>query len=56
MQNPFLLHGLEKRCDAVIFCPGWEDSSGCKAEMAFALQRGMDIDFLKPYREGGGDE
>lgn len=47
---------LEARCDAVVFCPGWENSAGCKAEMAFALQHGLVIDYMTPYKEGGGDE
>jgi nucleoside 2-deoxyribosyltransferase len=27
-----------RRCDAVMVCPGWEQSSGTKAEIAIAMQ------------------
>ena len=30
-------------CDAVIFCHGWEESTGCRAEKAFAIQQGIKI-------------
>lgn len=30
-------------CDAIILCPGWEDSCGCRAEKAFALRNGIRI-------------
>ena len=33
-----------KRCDKVLFLPGWEDSRGCQAEMAEAKRLRMDIE------------
>ena len=33
-----------RRCDKVLFLPGWEDSRGCQAEMAEAKRLGMDIE------------
>lgn len=42
---------LEKRCDKVLFCSGWEESAGCRAEMEFALQRKMFIDYVNPIKE-----
>ena len=38
-------------CDAVIFCPGWENSCGCRAEKAFAIQQGIKIMYLKEFSE-----
>ena len=38
-------------CDAVIFCPGWENSCGCRAEKAFAIQQGIKIMYLKEFFE-----
>lgn len=40
---------LLSACEAVIFCPGWEKSAGCRAEKAFALQRGIRITYLKEF-------
>ena len=40
---------LLSRCDGVIFCQGWENSVGCRAEMAFALKPGMAIRYLSDY-------
>lgn len=37
-------------CDAVIFCPGWEESTGCRAEKAFAIQQGIRIMYLEDFR------
>lgn len=34
------------RCDEIIFCDGWRESNGCQAEMAFAMQRGIKVEFL----------
>jgi len=42
---------LLSRCDTVIFCDGWEESAGCRAEMAFALQQRKKIIY-----EGAGYE
>ena len=36
-------------CDAVIFCPGWEESTGCRAEKAFAIQQGIKIEYLSDF-------
>ena len=36
-------------CDAVIFCPGWEESTGCRAEKAFAIQQGIKIYYLEDF-------
>lgn len=41
---------LLSSCEAVIFCPGWEDSTGCRAEKAFALQQGIRIMYLEDFR------
>mgnify|MGYP002624565822 CR=1 FL=1 len=30
-------------CEAIILCPGWEDSTGCRAEKAFAIQQGIRV-------------
>ena len=40
---------LLSRCDGIIFCRGWEDSVGCRAEKAFALKTGMEIKYLSEY-------
>lgn len=37
---------LESRCDTVVFCAGWEESTGCRAEMALAIMLGLKIDYL----------
>ena len=34
---------LLSRCDTLLVCNGWEDSNGCRAETAFALQQGKRI-------------
>lgn len=54
---------LLSSCNAVIFCPGWENSTGCRAEKAFAIQQGITIMHLEDFRDvwgdhgnGGGDE
>jgi len=38
---------LESRCDTVVFCDGWEESTGCRAEMAVAIMLGLKIDYLE---------
>ena len=40
---------LLSACDAAIFCDGWEDSCGCRAEMAFCKQQGIKIRSLSEY-------
>ena len=40
---------LLSRCDGVIFCRGWEQSVGCRAEKACALKTGMEIKYLSEY-------
>lgn len=42
---------LLSSCEVVIFCPGWEDSTGCRAEKAFALQQGIRIMYLQDFPE-----
>lgn len=41
---------LLSSCDAVIFCHGWEKSTGCQAERAFAMQQGIEIKELADYK------
>ena len=36
---------LLSRCDKIVLCPGWEDSTGCRAEYAMAIRQGIEIDF-----------
>lgn len=33
-------------CDAIVLCPGWEKSTGCRAEKAFAMQQGIAIKYF----------
>lgn len=40
---------LLSSCEAVIFCPGWEESTGCRAEKAFAMQQGIKIMYLEDF-------
>lgn len=42
---------LLSACDAVIFCPGWEESTGCRAEKAFAMQQGIEVKYLDEFME-----
>ena len=42
---------LLSSCEAVIFCPGWEESTGCRAEKAFAIQQGIRIMYLEDFPE-----
>lgn len=40
---------LLSRCDGMVSCDGWEDSVGCKAEIAFCKQKGIPyhhVDFV----------
>lgn len=37
------------RCDAMVLCPGWENSEGCKSELAYAQEKGI------PYIEVSKD-
>ena len=43
---------LLSACHAAIFCPGWEKSTGCRAERAFCMQQGISAMDLKDYLEG----
>ena len=47
-------------CDAIFFCPGWEDSRGAKGEYAYAQKLGLpifdDIDQLNAWYHQGDDE
>lgn len=38
-------------CEAIILCPGWEDSTGCRAEKAFAMQQCIRIMYLEDFPE-----
>ena len=40
---------LLSSCDAVIFCRGWEDSTGCRAEKAFAMQQGIKVMYIQDF-------
>lgn len=40
---------LLKRCDAILMLPGWEESAGSKAELAYAETEGMPV---YHYEEG----
>ena len=31
------------RCDAMLLCPGWESSKGCKIEVRFAIENNIPI-------------
>jgi hypothetical protein len=41
----FLRGGLEmlRRCDAIVMVPGWENSTGAKAELAEAVRLGLEV-------------
>jgi len=34
-----------RRCDAIIMCSGWKDSTGCKGEYKYAMENGITIFF-----------
>lgn len=36
-------------CEAIIFCPGWEKSTGCRAEKAYAIHTGIKIHYLDEF-------
>ena len=36
-------------CHTIILCDGWEKSTGCRAEKAFAMQQGIEIKYLKDF-------
>lgn len=38
-------------CEEAIFCPGWEKSTGCRAERAFCMQQGIVIRALEHDRD-----
>ena len=38
-------------CEEAIFCPGWEKSTGCRAERAYCMQQGIVIRALEHDRE-----
>lgn len=38
-------------CQEAIFCPGWEKSTGCRAERAYCMQQGIVIRALEHDRE-----
>lgn len=33
-------------CEVIILCPGWETSTGCRAEKSYALHKGIKIKYL----------
>lgn len=41
-----------RRCDKVLFLPGWENSRGCQAEMSEAKRLGMDIEIETVFTKG----
>ena len=36
-------------CEAIILCHGWEQSTGCRAEKAFAIHTGIKIHYLDEF-------
>ena len=34
---------LLRRCDCIVMCPGWQDSTGSRGEHALAVERGMPV-------------
>ena len=36
-------------CEAIILCPGWEKSTGCRAEKAYAIHTGIKIHYLDEF-------
>lgn len=36
-------------CEAIILCPGWEKSTGCRAEKAYAIHTGIKITYLNEF-------
>lgn len=36
-------------CEAIILCPGWEKSTGCRAEKAYAIHMGLKIHYLDGF-------
>ena len=36
-------------CEAIILCPGWEKSTGCRAEKAYAIHMGIKIHYLDEF-------
>ncbi len=36
-------------CEAIILCPGWELSAGCRAEKAYAIHTGIKIRYLDEF-------
>jgi hypothetical protein len=36
-------------CEAIILCHGWEKSTGCRAEKAFAIHTGIKIHYLDEF-------
>lgn len=41
---------LLSSCEAIILYRGWEDSAGCRAEKAFAMQQGIKIMYIQDFR------
>lgn len=36
-------------CEAIILCMGWQDSAGCRAEKAFAIQQGIEVKHIGDF-------
>lgn len=36
-------------CEVIILCPGWEKSTGCRAEKAYAIHAGITIHYLDEF-------
>ena len=36
-------------CEAIILCPGWEKSTGCRAEKAYAIHTGIKTHYLDEF-------
>ena len=36
-------------CEAIILCHGWESSTGCRAEKAFAIQQGIEVKHIGDF-------
>ena len=45
---------LLSHCDGMVYCEGWEDSVGCRAEIAFCKQQGIKHKYIKDFIQDGG--
>jgi len=52
-----------QRCDAILMCPGWQDSKGCRKELRLSRNLGMPVllgedaldRYAQKFRPGGDD-